>query len=954
MNELRIIIQAVTADAQKNMQAVKKELQGISKEAKTSSEKFSAAMKGIAKAATVAITAITAIVTALVALGKSTLDTQKQMAQLSSAYIAAGKSAKDAATVYKDFYRFLGDSDTAVEASNLLIKLTQDEQNLAEWTKILQGVYASFPDSLPIEALVESANETARVGKVTGNLADALNWAGENEDSFNEKLAQTTTLGEREALIRSTLNGLYGTAAAVYEQNNSALLEYNESQADLQAKTAELGATITPLMVYLNNLGATIVSIVKPAFETVIPYIAGFVLWLTEAINRVAAFFGLVSSSSESVEAVGERTSKALATTKAGTAGVVNGLNNVKKAAEAAKKAAMGFDELNIVPSGKTSSGSGVSGDTGLNTSIPDMSGLAGITDMAGSLDEFKQKAEEVRISINNWMEEWGWMLDTIAAILAGLSIRNLLIQFGTAIGLGEQFKKALSFTGIAGGITYMIGEMGAFVALLKEGNSFWSVMAAAFPKAANWLAKIGAAFKGFSFKSLLAGIKSVGSKFGWIGAIIVAVISAITYAIDYWNDVVRIFKTFVNETIAPQIQKIKDLFVEMGDAIVSAIPESWWEAIKAAWSWVVDTAIPWLVEAFGMLWDIIGGVVFHTTVGVVMSAINAIISAVTGIIEVVTGVVQIVVGVVETLVKTIIAIFTGNWEAVMEPLQKIWDGVVNIFKGLYDATIGVIVEFVKGIISWFTELWDVLVGNSIVPDMIEAIIDWFVQLPRKIFELIANFVKTIIEFFADLATTLGEWAVTVWDYIKAPFAAVGNWFKNIFSAAANGIKTAFSGITSFFSGIWTSIKNIFSKVGEVIGNAITNTVKRAVNGVLSIAISIINGFIKAINMAISVINLIPGVEINKIRELEVPKLAKGGIVDQATLALIGERGKEAVVPLENNTEWIDKLVDKLAARNSTPSRIVLMLDGKELGWANINSINNITRQTGSLQLVMA
>jgi SLT domain-containing protein len=83
----------------------------------------------------------------------------------------------------------------------------------------------------------------------------------------------------------------------------------------------------------------------------------------------------------------------------------------------------------------------------------------------------------------------------------------------------------------------------------------------------------------------------------------------------------------------------------------------------------------------------------------------------------------------------------------------------------------------------------------------------------------------------------------------------------------------------------------------------------------------------------------------------QIPKLAKGGIVDEATLAMIGERGKEAVIPLENNTAWMDILAEKLASRQKGPEKIVLMLDGRELGWANINSINSITRQTGSLQL---
>ena len=87
---------------------------------------------------------------------------------------------------------------------------------------------------------------------------------------------------------------------------------------------------------------------------------------------------------------------------------------------------------------------------------------------------------------------------------------------------------------------------------------------------------------------------------------------------------------------------------------------------------------------------------------------------------------------------------------------------------------------------------------------------------------------------------------------------------------------------------------------------------------------------------------------------LEVPQMAKGGIVNSATLALFGEQGREAVVPLENNTEWMDVLANRIAERNSTPSKIVLMVDGKELGYASINSINGITKQTGKLQLALA
>ena len=987
--ELQIIIRAVTAEAQKSIAQVKKELQGVAQESTTASEKFGAAMQGIAKTAAIAVAAITAVITAVVAFGKSTLDTQKQMAQLNSAFQAAGKSVADAASVYKGFFRFLGDSDTAIEASNLLIKLTQDEQNLAQWTKILQGVYASFPDSLPIEGLVESANETARVGTVTGNLADALNWAGENEDAFNEKLAQTTSLEEREALIRETLNRLYGQAAEYYEKNNQAILQYNESQAESQRKSAELGAVITPLLTQLNYLSAAIMTALKPALEKVIPYISGFVMWLTAAISGTSAVTKALTGSSESIKNVGDATSKALDKTTGSTNKVNSGLQDIKKNAEAARKAVSGFDELNIVVD-NTSNSNNITGGTGALDGID----YSSINEASASLVELQKKTEEVAATITDFMDKWGGLIKVIGTLLGALTIGKLLGQFGTAIGLGDKFAKALSLTGIGAALAKFAGWLGAVIGLMKEGNSFFAVMGAAFPKLAGVLTKVGVAIKGLSFKSLLAGIKTVASKFGWIGAIIVAVISAIQYAVGNWQSICNVFKAWVDTNLTPKIKEIGKLFKDMGSAITSAIPQSWVDWIKGA--------VQWLGDAFAWLWEWIGGIVFHTVVSVVMSAISAIINAVKGIVQVVTGVVQVVVGIVEALIKTIIAIFTGNWDAVLDPLRKIWDGVVNIFSGLYNATIGVVVELVKGIIDWFVQLWDELVGHSIVPDMITAIIQWFADLPVKVFELVAGFVQGVIDFFTDLANRIGEWAVIIWDNIKKPFIAVGNWFgdrwtdvKNafsnvgswfgdVFTKAYNGATNAFKNAKTGFGNVWSNIKAGFGNVSDWFKNTFT-TAWQAVkdvfskggkifdgikDGILDGLKAVINGLIGGINKVIKVpfdglnkaLKAIKDVEIVGIKPFDwistisvpqIPKLAKGGVVNEATIAMIGERGKEAVMPLENNTDWMDKLADKIASRNQTPTKIVLMLDSKELGWANINSINSITKQTGALQLAL-
>lgn len=125
--------------------------------------------------------------------------------------------------------------------------------------------------------------------------------------------------------------------------------------------------------------------------------------------------------------------------------------------------------------------------------------------------------------------------------------------------------------------------------------------------------------------------------------------------------------------------------------------------------------------------------------------------------------------------------------------------------------------------------------------------------------------------------------------------------------------------IKKWFSNLWQGIKDVFGNIGQwfkdvgtKIGNAVADGAKSAINWILEKAIGLINGFLKAINFAIGIINKIPGVEIKKLDMLEVPKLARGGVIDKPTFAMVGEAGKEAVMPLERNTGWIDQLADKI------------------------------------------
>ncbi len=209
------------------------------------------------KTATAGVAGVTALTTAFIALDGATEEYRIAMGRLNTAFDAAGFSATAARKSYRNFYAILGDTDTATEASQLLAKLVKNEQDVSTWTRIAAGVSGTFGDSLPIEGLIEAANETAKVGTVTGVLADALNWVGIMEDDFNTKLAACGSESERNKLIMDTLSGAYEDAATAFYKNNEQLVKSRQNQAIMADITAKLGtASATAKNGVMQLLGA--------------------------------------------------------------------------------------------------------------------------------------------------------------------------------------------------------------------------------------------------------------------------------------------------------------------------------------------------------------------------------------------------------------------------------------------------------------------------------------------------------------------------------------------------------------------------------------------------------------------------------------------------------------------------------------------------------------------------
>ena len=180
-------------------------------------------------------------------LDNATAEYREAQGKLNAAFETAQFGPEAAKRAYSDFYKILGDVDTATEASQLLATLAENERDLSKWTEISAGVFGTFGDALPIEGLIESSNETAKTAKVTGVLADALNWAGISEDAFNDKLAALGTESERNSLIMKTLSETYDDASESFFRNNEEIVKARENQILLDNALATAGETISTI-----------------------------------------------------------------------------------------------------------------------------------------------------------------------------------------------------------------------------------------------------------------------------------------------------------------------------------------------------------------------------------------------------------------------------------------------------------------------------------------------------------------------------------------------------------------------------------------------------------------------------------------------------------------------------------------------------------------------------------
>lgn len=391
---------------------------------------------------------------------------------------------------------------------------------------------------------------------------------------------------------------------------------------------------------------------------------------------------------------------------------------------------------------------------------------------------------------------------------------------------------------------------------------------------------------------------------------------------------------------------------------IIGLFVASNWGAITGAVAGVA-TQIKGITRLFNFLWMAVKScnlnVISYAFFGISgpALAVVAVIAAVTGAIVYLWNTSEEFRNIIKDILNDIWDLLQRLWNEVLSPLFSFLSDIFMTILMPIAAFLGtVLVDVVMAVFRVIKSLWD----NGLKP-LVDFLIDILAIALQGVID-VWNAWKPAIEVVFGVLMWL-------WDNALKPLV---DFFVNILCGAIEGF-----GIT--VKGVLDSVKRIFGGIIDFIAGVFTGNWKRAwqgvqdifggiMNGLQSLVKAPLNGVIGLINGAISGLNKIklPSIDIPFFGTVggwgfnipKIPYLAKGGIVDSATLAVIGEAGKEAVMPLENNTGWISLLADKLASRmpvgsndSSFAGDLILMIDGSVIGKIALKQLKKMQRQGG-------
>lgn len=682
--------------------------------------------------------------------------------------------------------------------------------------------------------------------------------------------------------------------------------------AGLIKSSNRLQASLGNLRTAWQGLRNTLAELVLPILNTVVNALAKAIVWVNLFVRTL---FGLDMAGSASSNVDG-------ATSSMG--GYADSVENATTAVQKLKRIVMGFDELNIL----TDPNSGGSGSE--DEGIKDYTGGFG----AGSTESlFNSEALNLE-KVHKFFDTWKTRIQDFGPIaLVGIGTLGCILSL-----LGGNWAAAIFFAGMAG-IGFMAGES----------NGAWD----------KWRSKLEEINLGF-VPICMVGIGAVGAVIALVtgnipAAVGLAALAGLGLALGGGND----WSKFMSDYKGTMTK-----FVTLSMVGAGAIG-----CVLALILGNVPAAIFFgAMAGIGLANIGTGGKFFETAIDGVKKIFNGFI------------------GWFENKLKPIFttdfwkekwSTIKAGFDAKIEPIKSAmvtaWGGIKN----WYDSSVAPI--FTK---QYWLDKFDTIrhganeklgAAKTAMSNQWNQVKDWFgsavapkftKQYWLDKFDAVRHGANEKIG--AAKTAITNQWNKTKEWFSKsvAPKFTKSYWLTK-FDTIRHGANEKVAAAKTAIQSQWSSLKKWYDKsvapkftktywTGKF--NTIKDGAKAAFNGIISIVETAINRIIARMNtLSWSIPDWVPKVGGKKFgfnfKSVSIPRLAEGGIAMRSTLANIGENGKEAVLPLENNTGWMDMLADRIAARQQAPTKVVLKVGEKELGWASIKGINQITKQTGELQL---
>lgn len=405
---------------------------------------------------------------------------------------------------------------------------------------------------------------------------------------------------------------------------------------------------------------------------------------------------------------------------------------------------------------------------------------------------------------------------------------------------------------------------------------------------------------------------------------------------------------------LGAKLEPLTNKFTELKTQALQWLIDTGLPALKTGWAWLKDN-IPTVATVLGGLTvamaahkvqtiaataatkgmtlaqyaakvaqDALNKTFLANPIGLIITAITALVAAFVYLWQNCEGFREFFINLWETIknavgvaVDAIADFFTGLWENI----KSVWDTVTGFFSDVWDGIKNTCSAAVDAIAGFFSNLWESIksVWNAVtgffsdiwdgIKNACSAMIDAIAGFFTGLWDGIVSVWEAATGFFGGIWDGLLNGAKNAWDGIKNVFSAVGGFFKDTFTNAWNGVKSVFSTMGNIFVSIKDGIVSVFKTV--------VNGIIRGLNEVVSIPFDGINWALKKIK-GVEIMGWKPFNWIKEIPVPQIPYLAKGGVVEEATHAVIGEDGAEAVMPLEKNTGWIKKLAKEIAAEQGS------------------------------------